>query len=694
MIQNQSILIVDDRPANLLALEKTLLPLGVAVQQATCGNDALAATLNHDFALAILDVQMPEMDGFELAGLLRGDERTRSLPIIFLTADFGSEDKLLRAYQAGGVDFIIKPYDERVLLAKVRVFLELDRQRRELALYQQHLEHLVAERTLELRLASDKLHYHAEEAVAAAEEKASIQEHLARSERRFKTFFENAQVGMYRSQIDGGLFLDVNHKLAQILETTKEHLLSQPATGIWAHSPDRDQMIKELEANEGFISNYEITVATGTGGHKPVQLAVRLLPEEGILEGTVVDLTERKQAEALRERLEGQLRQSQKLESLGQLAGGLAHDFNNLLMGILGNADLVLHELGEGHPLAEPLGEIKSAAEISAALTRQLLAFSRKQVINPQVAKVDDLVKDIAQMLGRMVGASIEIQLDLQATDLRAKVDKGQIQTMLVNLAINARDAMPDGGILKISTTEVTLDHGTSCLRTCTEKTRFIDMVVSDTGCGMTEEVLGHAFEPFFTTKREGLGTGLGLATVHGIVSQMGGTVDISSKPGLGTSVFILLPVEDPSVENDKEERRPDPQVGNSEVVLLVDDEDLVRRLVLRVLKKFGYTVLEAHDGAEAIAASKNFSGKIDLLMTDLVMPGMNGRELADKLLEQRPGLAVLFTSGFTADDVMKRGVELEAVDFLGKPYLPADLATKVRSILDRPVRAHSKKRL
>jgi CheY-like chemotaxis protein len=359
------------------------------------------------------------------------------------------------------------------------------------------------------------------------------------------------------------------------------------------------------------------------------------------------------------------------MEAVGRLAGGIAHEFNNLLTVINGYAALLLQDLGATAPATEPAHAILKAGERAAGLTRQLLTFSRKQIVAPRVFDLNAVVTDTEALLRRLIGEDVLLTKDLQAGLGAVRADPTQVQQVVLNLAVNARDAMPDGGRLSIATR----DAG-----------EYVLLTVTDTGCGMTDEVQAHLFEPFFTTKGPGKGTGLGLSTVYGIVKQSGGHIEVESQPGMGTTVRVHLPRGDEAPAEEKPPGDGLPPRG-TETVLLAEDEDEVRALVRQVLQGGGYAVLEARDGAEALAVATRYGGPIDLLVTDVVMPGVDGRGLAERLSGRYPRLKVLYLSGYTDDAVVRRGVSQEEAHFLQKPFSPAVLARKVREVLDAPPR-------
>jgi PAS domain S-box-containing protein len=383
--------------------------------------------------------------------------------------------------------------------------------------------------------------------------------------------------------------------------------------------------------------------------------------------------------------LEQQLRQAQKMEAFGQLAGGVAHDFNNLLTVILGYSELMLASLPVGDPSREPIQEICNAGERAALLTRQLLAFSRKQVVEPQVLDLNSVVAGMEKMLKRLIGEDVELTAVPAPGLATVKADPGQVEQVLLNLAVNARDAMPQGGKITIETANVDLDEGYGQSHAEVVPGRYVLLAVSDTGCGMTEQVKAHIFEPFFTTKEVGKGTGLGLATVFGIVKQSGGHVRVYSEAGHGTTIKVYLPSVAEAVPAVQSIVEPEPARSAGQTILLVEDEKAVRAMTALALRSKGYTLLEAANGEEAVLLGEQHTGPIHLLMSDVVMPRMGGRQLAERLTSQHPEMRVLFVSGYTDDAVVRHGVLRAEVAFLQKPFTMDALHRKVQKILDGP---------
>jgi PAS domain S-box-containing protein len=454
-------------------------------------------------------------------------------------------------------------------------------------------------------------------------------------------------------------------------------VLGRPAVSFWSSSEKAQAVVTALLTTGRWTGEL---VATRTDGAERTLLvqASTFSDAHGQAAGLLasfVDVTEER-------RLQAQLLQSQKLESVGRLAGGVAHDFNNLLTVIRGYLELSLQSLREDNPLVDYLTEVDRAADSAAGLTQQLLAFSRKQIIAPQVLDLNDVVQRVDAMLQRLLGEHIALEVHPGADLWRVRFDPGQAEQILVNLAVNARDAMPDGGRLTIETSNVRLDSAYAETHPDAHPGEYVLLAVSDTGEGMSSETRAHAFEPFFTTKQPGHGTGLGLAMIHGAVSQNGGRVEVYSELGHGTSFKIYLPRTVGTIASTDEPALRTSPAGR-ETILVAEDDERVRMLTVRLLSRLGYRAIAVGSGDEALAWLDTHAEPIDLLLTDVIMPGMNGKTLAERVRAVRPGTRVLFTSGYTANVIVHHGVLKPGVEFLAKPFSGSSLAQKVREVLD-----------
>ena len=459
------------------------------------------------------------------------------------------------------------------------------------------------------------------------------------------------------------------------------------------HPDDRDRVVRIAAQTRESGSRFEYDfLIPGDDGARTIHCIGRVIRDDRgqaiRLVGTNQDVTERHRAEEALRRSEERLHLSQRLEAVGQLAGGIAHDFNNLLTAITSYTQLLLEDLAPNDAHRDDLLEIKKAAERATSLTRQLLAFSRRQVLDPRVVELNVVVTDLEKMLRRLIGAHIALVIDCSARSPlpRVRADVGQLEQVIINLAVNARDAMPDGGTLTIRTGEAALSEA-DCLAHSdfdVRPGRYVVIAVSDTGIGMDAATQARMFEPFFTTKGVGKGTGLGLATVYGIVKQSGGYIAVTSEPGKGTTFRIYLPaVSAAAPSTSAGAAGPDAAPNGSGTILLVEDEAPVRALVRRVLEQAGYAVLEAADGLEGARVAEQFKGTIDLLLTDVVMPKLGGRGLVERLRARRPRMAVLFVSGYPDGEVERGGLTSGGATYLEKPFSPQLLRETVRQALE-----------
>ena len=510
-------------------------------------------------------------------------------------------------------------------------------------------------------------------------ERKRAEQDLRKSEERYRELVENARDIIYTQDLYGN-YTSINKSAEQLTGYTREESLKINSCQVIApeyRETAREMITRKLKGEAE--TTYDLEIIAKDGRRVAMEVNTRLIYQNDRpvgVQGIARDVTERKQ-------LEVQLRQSQKLEAVGQLAGGVAHDFNNLLTVILGASEMVLRRMDRSDPFYRNVEEIKKAGEHASSLTRQLLAFSRKQVLQPKVIDLNTIVADMGKMLLRLIGEDIELITDLKPSPARVKADPGQIEQVVMNLAVNARDAMPRGGTLIIKTSDVVMDDDLARRYVSIEPGPHIMLTVSDTGHGMDAETQARVFEPFFTTKESGKGTGLGLATVYGIVKQSGGNIWLHSEPGIGTTFKIYLPRIDnvPGSVEPVSEMHSVPE-GN-ETLLLVEDEEQVRRIIKEILEKQGYRVLSAANGEEALKFAEDPRMQIHLLLTDVVMPQISGRELAERLLTIRPQLQVLYMSGYTDDAIVRHGLLEESLNFIQKPFDSISVARKVREVLD-----------
>jgi len=519
--------------------------------------------------------------------------------------------------------------------------------------------------------------------------------HAARrvSEQRFHDLVQELDAIVWEADAASLRFTFVSQRAEGMLGYPVDHWLRE--RDFWAarvHPEDRERAIALCRAAlaKGKDHEFEYRAMAQDGRviwlRDIVHVARDVKGQARQLRGITLDLTERKRAEEALRQSEGQLRQAQKMEAVGQLAGGIAHDFNNLLMVMQGDSDLILRRLPEGHTLRRNAEGIREAAQQAAALTRQLLAFSRKQVLTPKVLDLNTIVAGMHTMLQRLLGETIHLVTVPHPELGHVKADPGQIEQVVMNLAVNSRDAMPDGGRLTIETGHVELDEVTAQQHGDAPPGLYAMLAVTDTGSGMDEATRSRLFEPFFTTKEQGKGTGLGLSTVYGIVQQSGGHIWVYSEPGRGTTFKICLPV----VAEEMVEVAETPEAGElqstgAETILLVEDAARVREVVREILEISGYRILEARHGAEALEISQRHEGPIHLMVTDVVMPQMSGRELAQRLAPLRPEMRVLYMSGYSDDAIVRHGVLEAGAAFLSKPFTPDALGAKVREVLDAP---------
>ncbi|RLF59742.1 MAG: hypothetical protein DRN37_03560, partial [Thermoplasmata archaeon] len=511
---------------------------------------------------------------------------------------------------------------------------------------------------------------------------------LKESEERYRALFDRSLDCIYVHDFEGN-FIDANEAALTLLGYDREEIPSLAFASLLTDDqlPLAFQNLTELKETgwQKELGEFSLKRKDGQIVYVESKSSVIYRDQKPVaVLGIARDITRRKQAEKEKEKLQAQLNQAQKMEAIGVLAGGVAHDFNNLLTTIIGNADLALMDLQEETPVYHCIEEMRKAGKRAAALTRQLLAFSRKQTIQPEIVNLNEIIMESEKMLRRLIGEDINFVTVYEEEPWHVCMDPGQVDQILMNLAVNARDAMPKGGKLTIETANVDLDeryfreHGVK-----SEHGQYIMVAVTDTGVGMDRETQARIFEPFFTTKGLGRGTGLGLSTTFGIVKQNNGLIWVYSEEGKGTTFKIYLPRSEKQSETSGQEKRPLPQIRGTETILLVEDEEALRDLAKRMLGEYGYTVVFAGDGEEALKRADDHKDAIHLLLTDVVMPAMDGKELAEKLQSKRPEMKVLFMSGYTDNAGAHHGILDTGLSFIQKPFTAASLAQKVREVLD-----------
>lgn len=505
---------------------------------------------------------------------------------------------------------------------------------------------------------------------------------LLKERDRLHSYLDVAQVMLVALDLEQRVTL-INRKGCELLGAAEQDILSKnwfdhfvPDGSRAASKAAFSRMVEGGGAPGGY---FEHPVRTITGNERLIAWQVIVVKDEsGAIVGTLCsgeDITERRH-------LEAQLLHAQKMESVGQLAGGVAHDFNNILSAIIGHADLMLMKMPADDPLRQDADQILSSSERAAHLVQSLLAFSRKQIINPQVIDINEVIQNVGKLLRRLIGSDIELRTRLAKGTVCVMADAGQLEQVLMNLATNARDAMPDGGVLTIETGRAELGNGPG-RSDSSAKPSYALLSLSDTGTGMDAKTKEKIFDPFFTTKEVGKGTGLGLSTVYGIIKQHHGDITVYSEPGMGTTFRIYLPLLSGLVSASPEAEPVFPAGGN-ETVLLAEDDAAVRKVTCTMLERSGYTVIEAADGEEALSKFREYQDRIHLVILDVIMPRMNGKAVYDELRKLRPDVRTLFTSGHTGDVIQKKGVVEEGMNFLSKPAALSELLQKVREVLDR----------
>jgi two-component system, cell cycle sensor histidine kinase and response regulator CckA len=670
------VMAVDDNEQNLYFLEVLLKSVNYEVMAARDGLEALEHLRKGSFSLIISDILMPRMDGFQLCRECKSDPRLKHIPFIFYTATYTDAKDEEFALKLGADRFVVKPAEPQIFLATIGELIDEYEKGSPLM-----KESLINNEDLYLVEYNKRLINKLEKKMLDLE---ATHKSLAESEMKYRSLFDNSIDAVFLTSPEGRI-LEANPEGSRIFGYTGEELCQIGRNGIMDLSDPRlPEALEERNRTGRFRGELMMVRKDGTKFPGEISSAVFKNRDGAVRTSMIIrDISHRKRDEQEKATLQEQLRQSQKMEAIGQLAGGIAHDFNNLLTVIQGYAQISLLDLQELDPLKTNIEEIRKAGKQAADLTRQLLAFSRKQILEIQVLDVNQVFQRLDKMLRRIIGEDIELMSFLSESLGKIKADPGQMEQVIINLAVNARDAMPNGGKLTIETANVELGEGYAREHVTVEPGRYVMFSVSDNGVGMTPEVRERVFEPFFTTKEKGKGTGLGLSTVYGIVKQSGGNIWVYSERGQGATFKIYLPRVDEPLTELKERVTGEVPRGH-ETILIVEDEDVVRKLSVRVLRKHGYKVLEAPDGGKALMLCEEFKEPIHLILTDVVMPGMSGRRVAERIKEIHPEMKALFMSGYTDNAILHHGILEPGLNFLQKPFNVEDLARKVREVLDK----------
>jgi PAS domain S-box-containing protein len=661
------ILVVDDDERNLFSMEKVLEDIADVVC-AESGEAALKLMLQYDVAVVLLDVLMPGMDGYEAAAFIRARERSRTVPIIFLTALNKDDAHMLRGYAMGAVDYVFKPVDATILRSKVAVFVEL------------------FNKTQEIRLKAEQEQRLLEENFRVRTEKFLAEQALRRSEERQSVIIRSLPLALYAGEPGQELGAPrfISDTVATICGFTAEQFMK--SANLWSsriHPDDRHRVLREF-ARLGETGSLAIEYRWRCADDSYrifLDQAVLIRDELGAPKevcGTLLDVTERK-------RLEQQLLQAQKLDAIEKLTGGIAHDFNNMLTVVIGTLDRLRQPFAGDPQVLRRVELALEGAHRCTDLTRRLLAFGRRQSLQSANVDLNSVIDGIADLARQVIGEEIELVIELSPEPCPAHIDPVQIESALLNLVVNARDAMPNGGRLAVAARPALASEIRQLEGTLDGSADYVTLSVSDTGAGIPSEIIDRVFDPFFTTKSPGQGSGLGLSIIYGFIKQSGGHIQIESEVGRGTTARIFLPRSVPSelASADAPSEQSPPLARPGEVVLAVEDDAAVREIAAGMLTDLGYHVLEAADGPAALEILQRV-GAIDLLFTDLAMPGgLSGRELAARARQLRPGLKVLVTSAHT-DQLLDGTEDDPAALLLNKPYRAQELARAVRSAIDR----------
>jgi two-component system cell cycle sensor histidine kinase/response regulator CckA len=675
------ILLVDDNKQNRYMLEVLLKAHGYEVALADQGAEALALAEKHPPDLIITDILMPVMDGFSLCRKWKADDRLKHIPFIFYTATYTDPQDERFALSLGAERFIIKPQQPEVLVQVVQDLLQEMQKRTlvsaekplgdEMEFFRRHNEVLfpkLEQKMIELENANQRLE-------RIVDERRHAEEALQK-EKALNDLIIDSLPGVFYICDEQGRLVRWNNNEKEVTGYSIDELMQMNVLQLF--QGDRDLVANKIrEVFETGRAYVEASIVTKGGTSIPFLLTGLRMVTDGkkFIVGVGIDISERKH-------LEEQLRQAHKMEAVGLLAGGVAHDFNNILTAIIGYGNLAKMKTPADSPVSDYIDQVLLSSERAAILTNSLLAFSRKQIINPVPMNINEIIVRIGKLLTRLIGEDIELKMVLEGSDSIILADVSQIEQILMNLSTNARDAMAIGGTLTIKTEQINLDREFINTHGYGKEGKYVLLSMTDTGIGMDETTQTRIFEPFFTTKAMGKGTGLGLSMVYGIVKQHEGFITVTSEPGIGTTFKIYLPllqspVRDVEIAEPLEARR------GTETVLLAEDDDSVRNLIITLLTEAGYTVISSSDGEQAVEAFLKNKDRIRLLILDLIMPKKNGKEVFEAMRKIRPDIKVLFMSGYAADIFEKRDIPEEGLNLLLKPISPTLFLNRVRDTLD-----------
>ncbi len=682
------ILIVDDQSENLYLMQSLLESQGHEVFSALNGQIALEMMNRSAMDLVISDILMPVMDGFSFCREVRKNAVYSHIPFIIYTATYTGEQDEDLARRIGADGFIVKPCEPEEFLSRIKVIVDNKNTSEHSIAPVSSSEHEI------LKLYNERLVRKLEQKMSELEQEIVARkkalEALQRNEDLLKSSQALGKMGGWEYDVSSGklFWTDELYRLHDIDPADPE--AEELAFRSLECFPEDSQVTIKAAIDEMMAHGTPYEIESWFTSRKGRKLYVRNTAQAIFKDGTLVrangiiqDITERKEAQTKQEELAEQLRQAQKLDTIGQLAGGVAHDFNNVLTVILGYAEDLLQNLNEQDPIYTDIQEILSAGNRASSLTRQLLTFSRKQIIQPQVMNINDAINNLYKMLMRLIGEDIQFEIDL-ADDLPPILaDVGNIEQVIMNLVINAREAMQLGGQLNIFTFSFDVDAMFTSQHPAMRPGRYVVLKVTDSGTGMTKEIKERIFEPFFTTKGVGRGTGLGLATVYGIVRQAGGFINVDTAPGKGTSFVIMIPAVEAEIKASDSTRKTDDTMGHSEQVLVVEDDPAISELTSKIIEKLGYTVRNTDSADKAMAMIEDEGYIPDLLVTDVVMPGLSGLELAAILRYKYPAIKFLLMSGYTESVIARHGDLDPNLPFIQKPFTRNDLGQKIRLALE-----------